>query len=468
MTCFLLSSPARGRGRFEPKARDPRVFFGSFALLLALVVFHAASALTQQQPTGPAQIVIDSHVQRMAVPECVPRSGDEASRDACRTVTAVLRRDLRFEGIFQFVPDSLLTAIPAMNPNAPNLEDWKSIGTQVLVITQSQVKGNEVSLELKLISVSSNQTILSRRYSGQSSNPRFLAHQAAEDIMEQAQFPSVARTKIAFSSDRDSKKGRTKELYIVDYDGFNPRRITVNQSLNILPNWRPDGRAISYVSYRQGIPGLFLAAIYEGRSQNISGDGGRSAQAFAPSFSPDGSKIAYATNKTGNMDIWVANADGSGARQLTTSPAVDTAPAWSHTGQEIAFTSDRGGTPQIWIMDNEGLNVRRLTNIGNYNDAPTWNPSKQYPEIAYTARLEGRFEVAVIDLGSRQIRQITVGRGSCESPSWAPNGRHLVFTCRQGGRWRLAISDRMGTSVETLDVGPGHSYQPDWGPVPSS
>jgi TolB protein len=438
--------------------------------LVVLCVLSAKGALTQQPGTGTPQIIIDNYpVQRFAIPECIPRSGNELSRESCQTITSVLRRDLRFEGIFQFVPDSLLSAIPAMNPNAPNMDDWKSIGAEILVITQSAVNNDEISLELKVHNVTSGQVVISRSYRGRSDNPRIFAHQAAEDIMKEVQFPSVARTKITFASDRDSAKGRpTKELYIVDYDGFNPRRITVNHSLNILPNWRPDGRAISYVSYRQGIPGLFLAAIYEGRSQNISGDGGRSSQSFAPSFSPDGSRIAYASNKTGNMEVWIANADGSGAKQITTSPAVDTAPSWSPTGQEIAFTSDRGGTPQIWLMDSEGLNVRRLTNVGSYNDAAAWNPSRQFPEIAYTSRLEGRFEVAVVDLGSRQVRQITVGRGSCESPSWAPNGRHLVFACRQRGRWMLTIADRTGTQVETLDVGSGNSFQPDWGPVPSS
>jgi TolB protein len=433
----------------------------------ALMLLPTQRASTQQ--TKPdASIEVVTGIQRFAIPDCVPRSGDDETREACNTITAVLRRDLRFEGIFQFVPDNLLSAIPAMNPDAPNFEDWKSIAAQILVISRAEIKGKNLSLEVKLHYVPIGQVILSRRYSGKEKNPRVFAHQAADDIMKQVQFEGVARTKIVFTSDRDSSKGRpTKELYIVDYDGFNPRRLTVNRSLNILPNWRPDGRAISYVSYRQGIPGLFLAAIYEGRSQNISGDGNRTAQSFAPSFSPDGSRLAYASNRKGNMDIWVSNADGSGARQITSSPAVDTAPCWSPTGQEIAFTSDRGGTPQIWIMDNEGLNVRRLTNVGSYNDAPNWNPSKQYPEIAYTSRLEGRFEVAVVDLGTSQVRQITSGRGSCESPSWSPNGRHLVFSCRRGGLWRLTIADRMGMRVETLDVGPGNSFQPDWGPVPT-
>ena len=128
-----------------------------------------------------------------------------------------------------------------------------------------------------------------------------------------------------------------------------------------------------------------MARIFEGRSDNITKSEG---QAFAPTFSPDGKRIAYASNKSGNMEIWIANADGTGAHRITSSQGSDTAPTWSPTGQEIAFTSDRAGTPQIYVMDSEGLNVRRLTTVGNWNDAPAWNPSKEYSEIAYTARLE--------------------------------------------------------------------------------
>jgi TolB protein len=245
--------------------------------------------------------------------------------------------------------------------------------------------------------------------------------------------------------------------------------VTVNGSLNILPAWRPDGQALAYVSYRQErTPLIFLAEIFLGRSAgNITGErtkGEKASQAFAPAWSADGKRVAFASNRAGNMEIYVANADGSDVRRLTNSNASDTAPCWSPTGSELAFTSNRTGVPQVWVMDNEGLNVRRLTTIGNYNDACTWNPSKQYSEIAYTSRIEGGFEVAVMDIASRSVRQITEGRGSCEYPSWAPNGRHLVFSCNRGGTWQLTMSDREGRGMTALAAGPGNNVQPDWGP----
>ena len=454
------------------KAGPPRpTSLSRHAFVLLLLVGAAALSLpgtsaAPQQPAPVEQIVIGGTSPRFAVPDCVPRRPDEASQAACRTITQVLRNDLRFEGLFQFIPESLLGAIPPLNPDAPKFEDWKGIGAKILVASRAEVTGGELTVEVRVYFVDSGATMLARKYSGKADNPRVFAHQASDDIMTLTQYRGVARTRIAFVSDREAtKERRSKELYIVDYDGFNPRRVTVNNSLNIQPAWRPDGAALAYVSYRQGSPLLYLAKIFEAQSvPNLSGEKGDS-HAFAPTFSPDGRSLAFASTRAGNMDVFAANADGSGARRLTTTQASDTAPCWSPTGQEIAFTSSRTGTPQLWTMDSEGLNVRRLTVQGNYNDGCAWNPSKVWSEIAYTARLEaGGFDIAVIDLATRQVRQITQGRGSCEYPSWAPNGRHLVFSCERNKRWEITIADREGRSIQTLATGPGNNVQPDWGP----
>lgn len=422
-------------------------------------------ARAQEPPAGgvPTIVVGGQATPTLALPECVPRRGDEASREACRTITQVLRADLDFEKLFRFVSESLYSVIASPAAETPNFEDWKSIGAGVLVQSRAEVVAGQLALDVKVWNVESGESMLAKRYSGKADNPRVFAHQASDDIMTLTQYRGVARTKIAFVSDRDAtKEQRGKELYVMDYDGWGARRVTVNAALNILPAWSPDGRSLAYVSYRGGSPDLYRAFIFEGRSAKLTPGGG--TQSFAPAFSPDGQRIAFASNKSGNMDVWVAAADGSDARRVTSSPASDTAPCWSPTGQEIAFTSARSGSPQIWVMDAEGLNVRRLTTVGNYNDAPAWNPSRQWSEVAYTSRIEGGFEVAVLDLGTRQVRQITEGRGSCEYPSWAPSGRHLVFSCRRGGVWQVTVADRLGAYVRTLAAGPGNNVQPDWGP----
>jgi TolB protein len=418
---------------------------------------------------GPSQIIIDPAAagDRLAVPDCVPRAGDEAAREACKTITTVLRDDLRFEDI-SIVSENLYKALPPLKPDAPNFEDWKSIGAQVLVITKAEVTAGELHLELRVHHVDSGQSMLSKRYSNRADNPRAFAHQAADEIFALQQLKGVARSKIAFVSDRDASKGKaTKEIYIMDYDGHAPRRVTVNRSINILPSWNPDGKAFAYISYRNVIPELFIAWIHEGRSAGFPA--GKGGQVLSHAFSPDGKKIAFASTRGGNTDIWVANSDGSDARRLTDTAASEAAPCWSPTGREIAFTrSLRIGAPQVWVMDSEGLNPRRVTHVSNYNDAPSWNPAKEYAtEIAYTSRLEGGFEVAVLDLANGQVRQVTSGVGKCESPTWAPNGRHLALSCERGGRWQVTVVDRLGRNPRTLAAGPGNNAQPDWGPAPA-
>jgi len=440
-------------------------------LAATLTLAGLAAARGQGQPPAVPQIDIrDPHAERLAVPPCLPRAGDEASRVACRTVTEVLRRDLRFEGLFRFVEPSLMDALPAMDPESPNFADWQSVAATILVVTRAQVTGGELAVDLKVFHVASGQTMAAKRFTARVDDgtlrermSRAFAHQASDEVTSLTQNRGVARTRIAFTSDRDAtKEKRAKELYIVDYDGYNPRRITANLSLNILPAWSSDGRSLAYVSYRNGVPDIFVSAVFEGKYVNLTSGAGMS---FAPAFSPDGKRVAYASSRSGNMEIWVANAGGGGARKLTSSLAADTAPSWSPTGAEIAFTSDRTGAPQLYVMDSEGLNVRRLTNVGNWNDAAAWNPSKEFAEIAYTARLEGGgFDIAVIDVGTRQVRQITAGRGSCEYPSWAPSGRHLVFSCKRGQTWQITVANRDGTMIETLATGPGNNVQPDWGP----
>jgi TolB protein len=439
------------------------------AALSAIAAQAPAPAPPAAAPTAGgsvSQVVIDNPgaSDRFAVPECIPRTGDEAAREACKTITAVLKDDLRFEDV-PIVSEKLYAALPDQKPDAPNFGDWKSIGAQVLVTTKAEVTGGKVQGEVRVFHIGSGQSMLAKAY--KTDNPRVFAHTVADELLGLLEIRGVARSRIAFVSDRDAVKGRGKEIYVMDYDGFGPKRLTVNKSINILPSFSPDGKSLGYISYRTGIPELFIAWIYEGRSSNFSAG---KAQVYSHAFSPDGKKIAYSSVRGNTTDIWVANTDGSDARKLTDTAADEGSPTWSPTGREIAFVrSVRINNPQIYVMDSEGLNVRQLRTPGNYNDAPAWNPAKEYPEIAYTSMLEGgTFQIVVADVsGSGAVRQITEGRGSCEYPTWSPNGRHLAFSCERGGRWQVHVTDRMGRDIKMLAAGPGNNVYPDWGPSPA-
>lgn len=441
--------------------------FLSLGLSGAIVLGLSHTALTQAQtPQDVASITIGGgSATRVAIAPCSATT--EPLRTSCGIVREVLKADLDFES-FQLTPESLMRSLPPVKPQTPNYLDWKSVGANILVTLEVMQNGSEFAVEARTFSVDGSSSIMSKRYAGRvepanANSFRAFAHQAADDILSLASIQGVTRTRLVFVSDRDYTDRRRKELYISDYDGFNVRQVTVNRALSILPGWTPEGRGIVYTSYRNGDPQVFLSWIFEGRSvPNVTGEKA-GTQAFAAVVSPDGKKIAYSGNRGGNFDIWVSNIDGSNPRNLTGTPAQDTAPCWSPSGLEIAFTSGRSGSAQLWVMDSEGLNLRRLSSVGNYNDACAWNPSREFAEIAYSSRLEdGGFEIAVMDLATRQVRQLTTGRGSCEYPSWAPNGRHLVFSCNRSGTWQLAQTDRMGSKMRTIAVGPGNSVQADW------
>lgn len=431
------------------------------AALLTLAALAHAVALQEAPPV----IDIGKSSSRVSIAPC--SATVEPLRTSCGIVREVLKTDLDFEG-FQLTPESLMRSLPLVDPKAPNYLDWKSVGANILVTLEVTQTGTDFVAEARTFAVDTSSSIMSKRYNGKvdPANPssfRAFAHQAAEDILSLASIPAVTRTRLVFVSDRDYPDKRRKELYISDYDGFNVRQITVNRQLSILPAWTPGGEGIIYTSYRNGDPQIYLSWIYQGRIIPNATQERPGTQAFAAVVSPDGKKVAYSSNRAGTFDIWVSNIDGTGARNLTGTPAQDTAPCWSPSGLEIAFTSGRSGSAQLWVMDQEGLNLRRLSTVSNYNDACAWNPSREFAEIAYTSRLENNeFEIAVMDLATGQVRQLTTGRGSCEYPSWAPNGRHLIFSCNRSGTWQLNQIDRLGTKLRPIAVGPGNSMQADW------
>ena len=248
-----------------------------------------------------------------------------------------------------------------------------------------------------------------------------------------------------------------KEVYISDYDGANPRRITTNRQLNLMPVWSPDARALAYTSYRRGYPDVFVALIYDGLQQEPTAGG---TQNWLPMFSPDGTRIVFTSNRDGNAELYVMNRDGSDVRRLTNHPAIDTTPTWSPTGTQIAFTSDRAGQPQIYIVGADGLNLRRLTTTESYADRPTWSPAP-FNEIAFAARTGPGYDIKTYDLATGVTRRITFGEGSNESPSYSPNGRHLAFTSTRAGGVQVFTIGRDGRGVKQV-TRDGSNFTPSW------
>ncbi|HTN51542.1 MAG TPA: protein TolB, partial [Anaeromyxobacter sp.] len=255
----------------------------------------------------------------------------------------------------------------------------------------------------------------------------------------------------------------TWELVLYDVDGGTPRVLLSERTILLAPAWRPDGREILLTSYRTGRPELWAYRLADRSFRPL---GGR-ANTMGGVYSPDGSRIAFSITEGANTDIWVMNADGTGARALTRDPAIDVSPCWSPDGRRITFTSDRAGTPQIYVMNADGSEPRRLTFQGNYNQTPQWSPRGD--QIAFTARDERKvFDVFLVAPDGGAITRITQDQGRTnEEPSWAPNGRLLVFRTDRNGGSGLVVSDPKGDHQTVIAPGKGIDLSsPAWGPLP--
>lgn len=450
----------------------PAALFLTSVAAIAMVTVSAqqpgspGSGATQQPSEVELSITGDAGTPpRFAVPDLIALSPDAA--DIAATIGKVLWDDLAFEREFYLIPRDTYRTIPtARSADQIPFGAWRELGADGLVFGTVQRTGTTVRVDVRLFNVRTRQSVFAKEYSGGITNPRLYAHTIADELHQQQRaLRGVARTKLTFSSDRHGERlaasvpnRDVKEVYIADYDGANPRRITVNRALNITPVWSPDARSIAYTSYRKGFPDILVAHIYQGTSANPTGGRGNN---YLPTYSPDGARIAFMSSRDGNPEIYVMRADGSDVRRLTNHPANDVTPTWSPKGTEIAFTSDRAGTPQIYVVSAEGTGTpRRITTAESYADRPTWSPPP-FNEIAYAARTGSGFDIKLYDLATGQVRQLTFGEGTNESPAFAPNGRHIAFTSTRAGRVQVFTMARDGKDLRQI-TREGNNYTPHW------
>jgi TolB protein len=439
-------------------------------LAILVLAMHAPTTLleAQQQPTDIAVVISGDPgtPPRYAVPDFVALTPDAA--EAAKTIGQVLWDDLNFEKEFYMIPRDTYGTIPASrSADDTPFAAWRELGADAVIVGTVRRTGNEMSVQVRLVNVRTRQSVYGKEYSGTAANPRLYAHTISDEIhQQQRNLRGVARTKLAFVSDRNRERldgtvetRDTKEIYIADYDGANQRRLTVSRQLNLNPSWSPDATSLAYTTYRRNTPDIFVSRIYEGVMQNPTKGIGTN---YLPAFSPDGKQIAFMSGRDGNPEIYVMNVDGTNVRRLTNHPAEDVTPTWSPTGTQIAFESGRTGKSQIYIMNAaDGSNLQRLNVSESEATRPTWSRGP-VNEIAYSARTSGAgFDIKVYDFNSGQTKQLTFGEGTNESPAFSPNGRHIAFTSTRGGRVQIYTIGRDGRDVRQI-TRDGSNQTPAW------
>ncbi|MGC6424797.1 MAG: biopolymer transporter Tol [Lentimonas sp.] len=255
------------------------------------------------------------------------------------------------------------------------------------------------------------------------------------------------------------KQNGISELYTSDLFFDRVRPLTGDRSLLTGPKWSCDGRRILYTTYyKSGFPDIYMIDLSSGRKQPIATYKGANT---GGSFNPAGNRIAMSLSGSGNAEIYVADSKGKNPKRLTTNKSLETSPSWSPDGRRLVLTSDALGKPQLYVMSaNGGPMLRVPTNISNYCSEPVWNPVYDNL-IAFTAAVNGGFQIALYDSEKRSSKILTSVTNSAVEPTWLNDGRHLVFTQRTGGKTRLMILDS-----ETGKVSPLHS--PNFGDASSA
>lgn len=430
---------------------------------MALAALGIAAPVMAQD--GPLRIEItDGVVEPM--PFAIARFHDEGGAgDYLNQVQSLIAADLTGTGLFREIPASAHIARPESFDAPVSYEDWKAINAQALITGAVRVEGGKVVVKFRLFDVFAGQPLGDgMQFDASTGNWRRAAHKAADQVYarltgEGPYFDS----RVAFVQERGPKDNRLKRIGIMDYDGANVKYLTDDSALVLKPRFSPDGSKILYTSYATGFPQAMVLDVNTLSSRALSA-AQQGTMSFSPRFSPDGRWIVYSLEKNGNTDIYQMDAASGAQRPLTNAPSIETSPSYSPDGSQIVFESDRSGTPQLYIMGANGGEPRRISfGEGRYG-TPVWSPRGDM--IAFTRQVGAKFHIGVMRTDGSEEKMLTESFLD-EGPTWAPNGRVVMFTrVTPGGNGepRLHSVDITGRNMRPVKVN-GAASDPDWGPL---
>lgn len=378
-------------------------------------------------------------------------------------ISSIVAADLKRSGLFAPIDKGAFIEKISDTNAAPRFEDWKVINAQALVTGRiGQEADGRLRAEFRLWDTFAGEQLIGEQYFANKANTRRIAHIIADAIYERLTGEKgYFDTRVVFVDESGPKNNRKKRLAIMDQDGANVRYLSDGRAISITPRFSPTRQEITYMSYESGQPQVYLLQIETGQRELV---GNFPGMTFAPRFSPDGQKVVMSLLRDdGNSNIFTMDLRSRTTTRLTNSNAIDTSPSYSPDGSKVVFTSDRGGQPQIYVMGADGSGQTRVSFGGGSYSTPVWSPRGDL--IAFTKQTAGEFQIGVMKTDGSGERILSSGFQQ-EGPTWAPNGRVLMFFRDAPGSggpklYSIDLTGRNEQAIPTSDF----ASDPAWSPL---
>lgn len=384
------------------------------------------------------------------------------------TFDSTLFSDLQNAGIFDMVSKSFNPQSMPGSPQEINLAQWSADPATAAMVAFGALSAANGRLVvygwLDDTRNTANPQVLGKQYNEAASEDmaRTVAHRFADEIIYRlgGGINGIAETRIYFVSSRTG----SKEIWVMDYDGQNQHAITHLGTTSMSPRVSPDNARIAFETLGREGWTVRMYSLELGRMVSFPA-GTVGGSNITPAWSSDGGKIAFSSSRSGDPEIWISDASGSGAHKITAFKGPDVAPTWNpRTNSQLAWVSGRTGLPQIYTMDQDGAGVQRLTD-GGYAVSPTWAPNGQWITFAWNRKYgpgaPGGQDIYVMDISDRKWLQLTHESGSNDYPSWSPDNRHIVFERTIGGKtqiWSMLVDGTLQKQLTTS----GQNFMPNW------
>ena len=415
----------------------------------------------------PARAVVELNITQgkiQALPIAITDFVGDGSLDpaTAREVSDVVASDLRTSGLFVPIDQSAFIEKGVTPDSVPAFDDWRVLNAQALVVGRIGSEDGRLKAEFRLWDTYSGKQLAGEQFFARPKDARRIGHIIADTIYERITGEKgYFDTRIVFVDESGPKDKRTKRLAIMDQDGFNVRLLTTGQDLVLTPRFSPSTQEITYMSFEGDSPRVYLLNIETGQKEIV---GAFPGMTFAPRFSPDGQRIVMSLEQSGNANLYAMDLRSRRTMQLTSTDAIDTGPCYAPDGQQIVFESDRDGSQQIYVMDADGKNQHRISRGEGSYSTPVWSPRGDL--VAFTKLLQGKFLIGVMKPDGSGERILTEGFHN-EGPTWAPNGRVLMFFRESPGAAggpKLYTIDLTGYNERQVAT-PAFGSDPAWSPL---